>query len=468
MATTEPEGNRAAQAAAPTGVEEPYPPIRYAWFVVAILMIVYIFSFIDRQILGLLVGPIQAEFGISDTQMGLLMGPSFAIFYTLFGLPMGRLADSRSRRTIIAVGLFMWSFFSAACGLARTYVHLLAARIGVGVGEATLSPSAYSLITDYFPPKKLAFAISVYGAGIYLGSGLAYLAGSYVVEFATSEGGYTLPVVGHTDPWQLVFFMIGLPGLAFTAFVYLIKEPARRGVKHTTRADGSLAVKSVPMSEVLGYFKSNRTTLICHTLGFAFLSFIGYGAVNWLPSFFVRVHGWEATNFGKLYGAGIMIFGTGGILFGGWLADRLANKGYEDAKMRASWYAAMFHIPFGIAFPLVPNGVLAYCLLLPATFTLAMPFGNAPAAIQEMMPNRMRGFASALYLFVVNIVGIGLGPYAVGLFTDYVYGDPAMVGYSLLIVGTTANVLSAFLLGYGLGRFRDSMAFLRQYQMIDA
>ncbi|MGH8561818.1 MAG: MFS transporter, partial [Nevskiales bacterium] len=195
----------------------------YAWYVVAVLMVAYVFSFIDRQILNLLVGPIRRDLGISDTQMSLLMGFSFALFYTICGIPLGRLADSKSRRTIIAVGIFFWSIMTAACGTARHYWQFFLYRMGVGVGEATLSPSAYSLIADYFPREVRATAISVYSMGIYIGSGLAFLLGGLVIKFA-GQAEVVLPVVGATRPWQLIFFMLGIAGILFTFAMYTVRE----------------------------------------------------------------------------------------------------------------------------------------------------------------------------------------------------------------------------------------------------
>src|SRR5215211_5283997 len=189
----------------PAVAEEAYPNPRYAWYVVGVLAFVYIFSFIDRQILNLLVRPIRRDLGISDTQMSLLMGFAFALFYTFFGIPLGRLADSRSRRTLIALGFAFWSMFTAACGLAKNFAQLMLMRMGVGVGEAALSPAAYSMITDYFPPKRRATAISIYSTGIYIGSGLALIIGGLVARFAAAQELWNLPVVGETRPWQVVF-----------------------------------------------------------------------------------------------------------------------------------------------------------------------------------------------------------------------------------------------------------------------
>lgn len=432
--------------------EAPYPSERYAWYVVVILMIVYIFSFIDRQILALLVGPIRSDLQISDTMMSYLMGFSFAVFYTLFGIPLGRLADSKSRRTIIAIGLALWSLMSAGCGIAKTYTHLLLFRIGVGVGEATLSPSAYSLITDYFKPQRLALAISVYGAGIYLGSGMAFLLGGYVVKFASGQEAYEFAVIGTVRPWQLVFFAIGLPGVLFALMLYTIREPIRRGISRAHAV-------SVPLNQVGEYIKSNMPTFLCHTIGFAMLSFAAYGAAAWIPSMYVRVHGWEPGTTGIRYGWAVIAFGTSGIIFGGLLAERLAARGYTDSKMRTGLIAAVVHLPLGLLFPLMPSGWGAFAVMCPAIFALAMPFGVAPAAIQEMMPNRMRGQASAIYLFVVNLIGLGLGPSAIAWTTDYLFKDDLKINYSLVLIGGVANVVAILLLFFGLSQFRKSIVF---------
>ena len=425
----------------------------YAWYVVAVLMVAYVFSFIDRQILNLLVGPIRSDLNISDTQMSLLMGFSFALFYTLCGIPLGRLADSKRRVTIIAVGIFFWSLMTAACGTARHYWQFFLYRMGVGVGEATLSPSAYSLIADYFPKEVRATAISVYSMGIYLGSGLAFLLGGLVIKFAAGQGEVVLPVIGATRPWQLIFFILGIAGILFTFAMLTVREPLRQGLV------GSSA--GVPFKTVLAYIKQNRRAVLCHNVGFALMAFTAYGAAAWVPTFFIRVHGWTAAEVGIAYGTIIMIFGTFGIVAGGRLSDWLAKRGYADANMRVGLLAAVCGVPSGIAFPLVADANLAMAMVAISSVFLSMPFGVAPAAIQEMMPNDMRGQASALYLFMVNLVGLGIGPTAVALATDRIFHNDAAVGYSLLLVGTVAQFAAMLLLWAGLAPYRRSLENLQ-------
>lgn len=441
--------------------EEPYPSIRYAWYVVGVLTLVYVFSFIDRQILNLLVRPIRRDLAITDTQMSLLMGFSFAVFYTFFGIVLGRLADSRSRRGLIAAGFVAWSVLTAACGLARSFWQMLLLRMGVGVGEAALSPAAYSLITDYFPRRRLATAISVYSMGIYIGSGLALVAGGSVARFAMAQDAWQLPIVGPTRPWQVIFFIVGLPGILLALLMYTIREPARRGTRLVRTAEGKLKAMQVPMREVYRYILENKSTFICHNVGFALISFSNYGSNAWIPTFFHRTHGWHESTAGIVYGSIVAVFGTLGIVAGGWFADWLAERGYRDSSMRVGLFGSLLWFSTGILYPLVPDPNWAAALTAPAVFFTSAPFGVAAAAIQQMMPNAMRGQASAIYLFVVNLIGLGIGPTAVAMTTDFVFRDDSAVRYSLLIVATLAHLVSIALLWAGLKPFRHSLDRLK-------
>jgi MFS family permease len=378
--------------------------------------------------------------------MSLLMGFSFAIFYTFFGVLLGRVADTKSRRGLIAAGFVMWSALTAACGLARNYTQMLLLRMGVGVGEAALSPAAYSLITDYFPPQRLATAISVYSMGIYIGTGLAYLLGGAVISFASAQASWNLPIAGEIHSWQIIFFMVGMPGVLLAALMLTVREPLRRGG----------ARKPVPMRDALAFWLANKRTFLCHNFGFALLSFSSYGASAWIPTFFVRRHGWSSSDIGIWYGSIIGVFGTLGIVCGGRCADWLASRGYPDATMRVGLIVSLAWFPAGICIYLIPNAWMALAVLALAQMFTSAPFGVAPAAIQQIAPPNLRGQASAIYLFVLNLIGLGLGPTAVAMTTDYVFGDDQMVGMSLLAVTSVAHVLSSALLYYGLKPFAAS------------
>jgi len=430
--------------------EAPYPSAGYAWYVVGVLTFVYVFSWIDRQILNLMVQPIRRDLQISEVQMSLLMGFSFAVFYTFFGLFLGRLADSKSRRGLIAAGFALWSVFTAGCGLARNYTQMLFMRMGVGVGEAALSPAAYSLITDYFPPHRLATAISVYSMGIYIGSGVAFLLGGTVVGLAAGRESWTLPLLGAVRAWQVIFFLVGLPGVLLALLMYTVREPQRRGRRGKT---------AVPLPEVTRYLRANWRTLVCHNVGFALISFSNYGAASWVPTFFIRNHGWTAAKIGVVYGAIVAVGGTLGIVAGGRFADWMASRGRADATLRVGLMVSLFWLLPGVFMYQVSSANLAVVLMALAQFFTSAPFGVAPAAIQQMMPPAMRGQASAVYLFVVNLIGLGMGPSAVAAVTQYFFGDDNMVRYSLLAVTTLAHAVSMLVLWMGLKPFRESLLY---------
>ena len=435
---------------APAALDPPGGSLRYAWYVVGVLTLAYVFSFIDRQILSLLVTPLRHDLRISDTQISLLQGLSFALFYTFFGIPIGRLADIHSRRTIIALGLLAWSLLTAGCGLAHTFWQMLFLRMGVGVGEAALSPSAYSLITDYFPRRRLATAISVYSMGIYLGSGLSYLVGGLVVGWASTQAAWTLPLLGPVRSWQLIFLALGLPGIAMVPLLYTVREP-------DARRTGAQKRRIVPLRQVLAYIGKNRGTFLLHNTGFGLLALSGYAGAAWIPEFFHRTFGWSIRSAGIAFGANVGIFGSLGIVGAGWMADRLRSRGRANANLFVGAVAATLLIPVGCAVFLTRSPMWALALLAPLVLLQSAPFGVAPAAIQEMMPADMRGQASAIYLFVINLIGLGLGPTAVAACTQYLFRRDDALHYSLALVTAAACALGGMLLYGALKPFLASL-----------
>ena len=433
--------------AAPSN-EAPYPSPRYAWYVVGVLTLMYVFSFIDRQIFSLIVAPLRRDLRITDTQVSVLQGFSFALFYTVCGIPLGRLADKYSRRGLIACGLVAWSAFTSMCGLAKSFGQMLFWRMGVGVGEAALSPAAYSIITDDFPREKLATAISVYSMGIYIGSGLSFLLGGIVVRFASARELWMLPLVGGVRPWQVIFLAVGIPGLIATLLLATVKEPLRRGVTALNKASAS---------ESFAYIFKNKGTFLCHNAGFGLLSLVSYGSAAWIPEYFRRVFHWDIPKIGLVYGSMVAVFGVLGIVGAGRIADAVRARGTLQANMLVGVFIALLWIPVHFLLFLAPNATWAVVWLAPACVFAAAPFGIAPAAIQQMMPAAMRGQASAVYLFILNLIGLGLGPTAVAFFTQHVFGRDEAVNYSLLVVAVSASVLSAVLLWTGLKPFLRSL-----------
>lgn len=435
---------------------EDYPSPAYAWYVVAVLTVAYIFSFIDRQILNLLVGPIKRDLKIDDVQLSYLMGLSFAVFYTLFGIPLGRLADTSSRRGIISVGIAFWSLMTAGCGITRRYWDLALMRMGVGVGEAALSPAAYSLIADYFPPHRRSTAMSVYSMGIYIGSGLAFILGGAIVKFASAQESFVVPVLGSVRNWQVVFFLVGLPGLLVALLLLTVKEPVRRA-----SAANVGKVRVATIGETFQYVMQNKLTFICLNLGIALVTLNSYASSSWVPSMFERRFGWDRATIGMVYGAIIATSGTLGVVLGGWLADVWSRNGKTDSQLRVAWIAAVCGIPCSIAYPMMPTGELTAVLLIPTVFFGSMPFGVAPAAIQRMMPNTMRAQATAIYLFVINLIGMGLGPTVAAMLTVNYFKDENAVHLSLQMVGVASYALASMLLAVSLKSYRNSLDYLQ-------
>jgi MFS family permease len=423
--------------------------LRKSWYVVGILTLAYISSFIDRQILSLLVEPIKRDLKITDTQISLLMGLSFGIFYSLLGIPIARLADLKSRKQIVAWGIGLWSLMTAICGIAGNFTQLFLARMGVGVGEAALSPAAYSMIADLFPKRKLAMANSVYNMGIFIGAGLAFLIGGLVVNLVKVQEMWQVPFIGEIYPWQLVFFFVGLPGILIVFLMARIKEPVRQGV----------ITNNASLSQTWAFILKNASTYININLGLGFLTLVNYATAAWIPSFFVRTYGWTATKAGTIYGILVMIFGTLGLWFGGKLAGHFnsSQKGYKDGNVRACIYLIGALLACCWIFPLMPYGDWAAWAIIPVVFFASSPLGAGTAAIAEVTPNRMRAMASAVYLFIVNLLGLVFGPLSVALLTDKYFHDTAMIRYSILIVMVSGLLLGLLFMYLSLKPFRKML-----------
>jgi MFS family permease len=438
-------------SATSVGVSQPRARLGYAWYVVIILTALYMLSFVDRTILSLLVGSIKRDLGISDTRIGLLQGLSFALFYTLMGLPLGRLADTRSRRNLIAAGIVIWSFFTGICSIAKTFWSLFVTRIGVGIGEAGLSPAAYSLIADYFPPERLGTAISVYYMGVFLGASMAMLLGGMVVDTMARIHTVTLPLIGTIASWRVTFLIVGAPGLLGALVVYTIKEPLRKDMLKSAQG----AAAHLSFGESLGQLRLRWQSVAGISLAMVFQSMANYALVSWGPTYFSRVHGWTAGQSGRALAAILLTAGCGGMYFGGRLSDRWQKRGLEEAPMRVMVIGAIgtiFLLPIGT---LLPSIAWTLALLWAGVFALALPMGISAAALQRIFPNQVRGVVSALYLFILNIGGQTLGPLLPGVFNDYLFHNGKMIGYSLSITMGGAAILMLLTLLVSYRHYRE-------------
>lgn len=433
----------------------------YAWYVVFVLCIASIIGQIDRQIISLLVEPIKAEFGISDTRISLLQGLAFAIFFVVVAVPIGRIADASNRKRVIIVGAILWSIATAVCGLARNYWQLFFARMGVGVGEATLGPASFSMISDYFPRSMLARALAVFVGSSFVGTGIALFVGGSLVEWANALGEVRLPLVGTLSSWQLAFVAAGSLGFVLMAILPTVREPPRQELASDADAPGrAQAPPAVPVREVLTYVRTHRGTYFAIYSGFSLIAAMNFALGAWVPSFFIRTYGWSAAQIGYIYGLYLMIFGTLGVVAGGWLTDRLHARGYADANLRAAILACVPALPLVIMMPLAGSPTLSLVLLAPIAFLCTMPFGAGPAAIPLISPNRMRAQLVAFYYLAANLIGVAFGPWLVAFFTDYVFGAPALIRYSLSCGCALLLGAGSLILFFGLASMRRTVGSL--------
>jgi MFS family permease len=412
------------------------PNERYGWYLVVVLMVCYTLSFVDRQILSLLVGPIKEDLKISDTAMGLLQGLAFALFYTMMGIPFGRLADTGNRRNIIALGLAVWSVMTALCAIARSFATLFLARIGVGVGEAALGPSAYSMLADSFPKERVSKPMSVYAMGIFIGSGLAMIVGGAVVQATSHMSAMTLPILGSFAPWRMTFLIVGIPGLLVALWLLSVREPQR----HNLARDGAGAARSLTFGESVAFVRRRWQSFLGLSLGMVFQSMVTFAFTAWGPEYFKRVHGWNAGQTGLTLGLVILTAGCLGMFVGGTLADHWRRQGQTDAGLKVLLLSAFgTGVCFVGAF-LCNDPFWAVVLIAPAIFFEGMPIGSAFASIQLIFPNQARGVATAMFIFIFNIGGQTLGPLFPALLNDYYFHSGQQIGTSLAITMAGAAI----------------------------
>ena len=427
--------------------------LRYAWYVVFALTAIYMLSYMDRQILSLLVGPMKRDLGISDTRVGLLQGLAFGLFYTFMGLPIGRIADTRSRRNLIAAGVVGWSFFTSLCSVARSFWSLFLTRMGVGVGEATLSPAAYSLISDYFPKDRLGIAISVYYMGVFLGTSVSLLVTGSIIDAVAHTPVITVPLLGAMAAWRITFLFVGVPGLLFALLVYTVREPVRREVLRTRAGQ----VSQLSFAESLTEMGKRRQSLIGVSIGAIFQAVPTYAFISWTPTYFQRIHAWTPGQSGRGLALLLLVFGCSGMYAGGWLSDYWQRNGVREGPLRVGAVCGVGALLFLPPAFLLTSASATFVLLAPGIFFLALPMGTSAAALQRIFPNQVRGQVSALFLFLLNLGGLTLGPLMPGLLNDRLFHSEKMLGPSLALTigGACVLMFFAFRATYGAYRTDD-------------
>jgi predicted MFS family arabinose efflux permease len=391
-------GKTIRQASSPEEASSAYKNNSARWYALILLTIVYAFNFVDRQLLAILQESIKSELGLSDTSLGLLSGFAFALFYVTAGIPIARIADTSNRRNIVAISLFFWSLMTAVCGLAQNFVQLLLARVGVGVGEAGGSPPSHSMISDIFPPSRRATALGFYSTG----AGLGVLVGFPV-------GGWLNELYG----WRIAFLAVGLPGVLLAiGLILTMKEPHRGRYD----VDSNLSLR-VGFGKVISTLWSCRS-FIYLAIGAALTGFAGFASSSWSASFMIRSHGMTTGELGVWLAIALGIGGSLGVFSGGALADYLARS-------NPRWYtwipslSALLVIPLSIGTYSAEDRYIALGLMATQSFLLSVYLGNSIATVHALVLPQMRATASAILFFVLNLFGLGAGPWLVGLFSDH-------------------------------------------------
>ena len=422
-----------------TAEQAPWPDRRLAWIALALLVGALVASQLDRMLINLVVGPVKQEFGLTDTQFAMLQGIAFGLFYASMPIPIGMLADRFQRRAVIGIGIGLFSLFSLATGFTRNYAQLFVARMGVGVGEASVAPAGFSIIADYFPPHRLGRAISLFTMGSTIGTAGAYIGGGAVIGWLTELAAHDTRLFLGAKPWQLAFVFVSIPGLLLAPCFFLLREPVRRGLL----GQG----KPASFSRLWPEFRRCGRFLALFLAGMSMVTTVSYAISVWTPAVFMRVYGWNAPQVGLWLGLLTLTCGAPGSYFAGWLVDRLRARGVTDAALKVGAFAFAGCGVTGTLAPLMPTPQLALLLLAPAMFLLFMPFACAPTALQPIVPNELRSQVSALYLSLISLVGITVGPIVTGLLTDYVFHSPAQARYSLaIVVGCAAPIMVVLIL----------------------
>ncbi|MFC7292792.1 MFS transporter [Hirschia litorea] len=435
----------------------PYPsPIR-AWTMVVILTLAYVLSFVDRYILSLLAEPIKADLNLSDTQMGLLLGPAFAIFYALVGLPLGYLADRKRRTWIVAIGIALWSLATSLSGIARSFFQLFIARMAVGVGEAALSPCTMSLIADSFAQEKRGKPIALYSTAISLGAGIALLAGGAVIGWAMTADPISIPSFGELKPWQLTMIIVGLPGLILAPLLLLLPEPKRRneniapGTSQPTYAD------------TFKYILARRNFFLCFISVFCLMTIIGY-STSWGAPMFTRTWGWSIVQYSQWAGIMFIVVGPVTVNFAGWLSDFLYKKGINDAPMLIAMAGVPIMSVSGFIWPLMPTPELAIFVLGITMAGVALSSATGATALLNILPANMRGQAMAIYYVCISFFGLGFGPTTIGLLSDFVFGE-AQLRYSIAMLSIIYGIPVLILMPWTRKSYKAELQKVRELQL---
>ncbi len=424
---------------------------RAAWWALILLTATYTFSFVDRQIINLLVDPIRADLSLSDSEVSFLQGLAFVMPYVLLSIPIGRIVDRANRIRVLVMGILVWTVSCVSCGLARNFWQLGLARVGVGAGEASVTPASWSLLADYFPEEKRALPVSLFLMGPYLGAGLSLILGAEVIAWASGLGTVSLPFVGSLAPWQLTFMLVALPGLCMALLLPLLTEPVRS--ERLTSGNEAMSWRAAR-----DFIWPRRGLFGAFLLGAPFVVLVLYALQAWVPSLLIRVHGLEIVQAGRYYGAIALLAGSAGVLSGPVMSRYLARRGHGGrAPLLTALFSTLLLIPILMAAGLATSITWALILITLASYWVTFPLALFATGLQNASPNELRGLMAGCYVLSTNLVGLALGPASVALVSDFVFQDSQAVGKSLALVGAVFLPLAALLIWRGLSAVENTM-----------
>ena len=426
-----------------------YPEKKHSYSAVAVLTLAQVFAFIDRQIPSMLVEPIKQDFNLTDSQIALLGGVAFSIFYAIMALPIGYAVDRYKRTKVLGTGIFLWSLMTALAGLANSFGKLFGARIGVAVGEAVMAPISVSLVGDSFPENKQGKPMGIITAGVYIGIGITLLGGGFLIDYLTSIGGITLPLIGYLKPWQATFLIVGIPGLVLAIAAFYLKEPRR--IEEQPESNHLVDRKNVFL-----HLKEHRKTLIPMCGGLIFMALIFYSFSFWAPTMMIRTFDISLTEVGFILGMITIISSITGTIIAGSAVDYLRNRNYSDAPVRAAMIAVILALPPIILLSFVQTELGAWiCIALYLLFISSFaPLGLL--AISGVSSGNIKGQTAAIHAFLMMAFGLSLGPQLTAFFTDFVFVDPNLLINSVSLTGLIVLPISALLFKLSLSRYRES------------
>ena len=451
-----------SEASAPlTGApaQQAYPAPAVAWYATIVLALMYWLSVLDRFIISLLVGPIKADLGISDTQFGLLNGFAFGLTFCLFGLFAGAVADRYSRRWVIFTGVSIWSIATALCGTAQNYWQLLGARVGVGAGEAALAPAATSMLADLFPRHRLTSALAVFAIGSTVGSGCAFLFGGMIIQAVSHHSSVVLPVIGEVRSWQAVFFIVGIPGALASLLMFTVPEPLRRGLRATHR---SWAFVVTAYRDLMKFIATQPRFFFAHYLGFGVASCLVSGLGTWHAAFMGRTFGWGFGEIGLTLGLIIGITGIISPIVAGRIIDAMVRSGRRDAQFL--WYGSCLVLaaPVGVIATTASNPWV-YIAFISIFQLLTSPISACMnASLNLVTPNALRGTGVSFFSATVGLIGLGTGPLLIGAMSDHMFHNEQAIGYGMATLIAIGCPIGGLALLWGRKPMRSAVAAAEQ------